>query len=151
MHTVCSQMKACSMDALDIRPADSNDGTGIIDGVVQVTVNLRFDNTCNILGTCQEEIRRQTEMQMEQRLQYFDFIMFCVPDGSTFGLNGSEFWAAFAYLGNNVSSLQLLDSSGHPILVYAHAYSHKSSLSHSFLSDSILSPRLVWSFDYQYA
>jgi hypothetical protein len=106
MHTVCSQMKACSMDALDIQPADSNDGTGIIDGVVQVTVNLRIDNSCNILGACQEEIRRQTEMQMEQRLQHFDFIMFCVPDGSTFGLTGSDSWAAFAYLGNNVSSLQ---------------------------------------------
>jgi hypothetical protein len=43
------------------------------------------------LGACQEEIRRQTEMQMEQQLQYFDFIMFCA-DGSTFGLNGSESW-----------------------------------------------------------
>jgi hypothetical protein len=109
MHTVCSQMKACSMDALDIQPADSNDGIGIIDGVVQVTVNLLIDSTCNILGACQEEIRRQTEMQMERQLQYFDFIMFCVPDGSTFGLNGSEDWAAFAYLGNNVSGLQLVD------------------------------------------
>jgi hypothetical protein len=121
MHTVCTQMKACSMGALDIRPADSNDGTGIIDGVVQVSVSLRIDNTCNILGACQEEIRRQTEMQMGQQLQYFDFIMFCVPDGATFGQNGGDSWAAFAYLGNNVSSLKLLVM---VILSLVHTYTY---------------------------
>jgi hypothetical protein len=155
MHTVCSQMKACTMGALDIQPANSDDGTGIVDGVVQVTVNLRIDDTCNILGACQEEIRRQTERHMEQQLQYFDFVMFCVPDGGAFGLDGRESWAAFAYLGNNVSSLQLLamvklSLPGTPFL-YMHAFSHKSFPSHSILSDSILSTRLVWSFDDQYA
>jgi hypothetical protein len=47
------------MGALDIRP--SNDGTGIIDGV-QVTVNAH--RYTQYLGACQEEIRRQTEMQI---------------------------------------------------------------------------------------
>jgi hypothetical protein len=106
MHTVCTQIEACSMDTIDMQPADSSDGIGIIDGVVEVTLNLNIDNTCNILGACQEEIRRQTEMQMEQQLQHFDFVMFCVPDGSTF--YGQDSWAAFAYRGNNVSGLQLL-------------------------------------------
>jgi hypothetical protein len=36
---------------------------------------MRIDSM-QYLGACQEEIRRQTEMQMEQQLQYFDFIMF---------------------------------------------------------------------------
>lgn len=146
MHTVCSQMKACSMDSLHIQPADRNDGSGIIDGVVQVTMNLRIDNTCNILGVCQEEIRHQTEMQMEQQLQYFDFVMFCVPDGSTFGTSGNDSWAAFAYLGSNVSR-----GDGEMFFSCTCTRSHTINRSHSLLSDSILSTRIVWNFDYQYA
>jgi hypothetical protein len=103
VHTLRTQMKKCTFGAVDIQPADGNDGTGIRDGVVQVTVNVRIDETCNILGACQEDIRRQTENQIQQPLQNFDFAMFCLPDGAAFGPGGVDTWAAFAYRGGNVS------------------------------------------------
>jgi hypothetical protein len=149
MHTVCTQMKAL----LNGRHSstDRNDGTGIIDGVVQ-RPTLRIDNT-QYLGACQEEIRRQTEMQTEQQLQYFDFIMFCVSDGSTFGLNGSE--SCFtAYLGNNVSSSNFWNgkmvSSG-TTLILVHAPSHTKPPCRTLFFQIQFITAACAGFDYEYA
>lgn len=105
-NTFRSQFYQCSMGALDIQPATAQDGRGIVDGVVQVTVPVSIDASCNILGTCQEEIIRRTEMALNQKLQHFDYVLFCLPTGAAFGESGRTTWAAFAYRSGNTQFYQ---------------------------------------------
>jgi hypothetical protein len=49
--------------------------------------------TRNIWGA--QEETTPDGMQTEQQLQYFDFTMFCMPDGSTFGLTKGFCFTAY--------------------------------------------------------
>jgi hypothetical protein len=147
-HTFRSQYENCSFGAQQIQAATSEDGNGIVDGVVEVQVDFNIgDGTCNILGTCQDDIIAQTEAVLGVPLSHFDFVMFCVPDGGTFGANGAATWAAFAYGGSNVSFCETT-------AVCICSYFRSNPISHvcsSCNTDSILSARSLRHHDDQHA
>jgi hypothetical protein len=91
-NTVFTQFKKCSLGAQDIQNATS--GNGVQDGVVDVTADIDIAS-CSILGDCQDQIIAATERQLGIRSGSldssnppYDFVMFCMPDGSMFGDGG---------------------------------------------------------------
>jgi hypothetical protein len=107
-NTVFTQYKKCSFGAQDIQPATA--GNGVQSGVVEVNADIDIAS-CNILGDCQEEILAATELQLgispgslDSSNPPYDFVMFCMPDGSMFG-NRTD-WAAFAYTGDRTAFFQ---------------------------------------------
>ena len=101
-----TQYDKCSFGKQQLQPA--TEGSGVVDGVSQVQVDFSIggNSPCDILGSCATEIERQTEIQLGEQLTNYDFVMFCVPDGSRFGSNGSTNWAAFAYIGSRTAYFQ---------------------------------------------
>jgi hypothetical protein len=109
-NTVFTQYKKCSFGAQDIQPATS--GNGVQSGVVDVNAPIDIAS-CNILGDCQDQIIAATERQLGIRTGSldssnppYDFVMFCMPDGSMFGEGGKTTWAAFAYTGDRTAFFQ---------------------------------------------
>jgi hypothetical protein len=109
-NTVWSQYKKCSFGALDVQPTTA--GNGVQSGVVDVNANIDIA-TCNILGDCQDQIIAATELQLgispgslDSSNPPYDFVMFCIPDGTMFGENGKTTWAAFAYTGDRTAFFQ---------------------------------------------
>jgi hypothetical protein len=108
-NTVLTQFKKCSFGAQDIQTATGN---GVENGVVDVNVNIETAS-CNILGECQDQIIAATESQLripsgslDSPNTEYDFVMFCMPDGSMFGNGGKTTWAAFAYTGDRTAFFQ---------------------------------------------
>jgi hypothetical protein len=110
VNTAFTQYKKCSFGAQDIQPA--TEGNGVDNGVVTVTANIDIAS-CDILGDCQQTIIRATERQLGLQANSldssdppYDFVMFCMPDGTMFGENGRTTWAAFAYTGDRTAFFQ---------------------------------------------
>jgi hypothetical protein len=109
-NTVFTQYKKCSFGAQDIQATTS--GRGVQNGVVDVNANIDIAS-CNILGDCQDQIIAATESQLgissgslDSSNPPYDFVMFCMPDGSMFGDGGKTSWAAFAYTGDRTAFFQ---------------------------------------------
>jgi hypothetical protein len=109
-NTVFTQYKKCSFGAQDIQPTTL--GNGVQNGVVDVNTDINIAS-CNILGDCQDQIIAATERQLGIRSgsldssnSPYDFVMFCMPDGSMFGEGGISTWAAFAYTGARTAFFQ---------------------------------------------
>jgi hypothetical protein len=109
-NTVFTQYKKCSFGAQDIQATTS--GNGVQNGVVDVNANINIAS-CNILGDCQDQIIAATERQLgissgslDSSNPPYDFVMFCMPDGSMFGDGGKTSWAAFAYTGDRTAFFQ---------------------------------------------
>jgi hypothetical protein len=106
-NTVFTQYKKCSFGALDIQPATS--GNGVRSGVVDVNAPIDIAS-CNILGDCQYQVIAATERQLnigtgslDSSNSPYDFVMFCMPDGTMFGEGGRTTWSAFAYTGEQTA------------------------------------------------
>lgn len=99
-QTVLTQYEQCSFGAKKLEAATV--GTGVVDGVVQVQVNLPIAG-CNMLGECQDIVREAIASTLDESLEAYGMVMVCVPTGSTFGNNPDRFWSAFAYTSNDVS------------------------------------------------
>jgi hypothetical protein len=109
-NTVFTQYKKCSFGAQDIQPA--TEGNGVESGVVEVTAPIDIAS-CDILGDCQQTIIAATERKLglspgslDSSNPPYDFVMFCMPDGTMFGENGRTTWAAFAYTGDRTAFFQ---------------------------------------------
>jgi hypothetical protein len=109
-NTVFTQYKKCSFGAQDIQPATT--GNGVQSGVVNVNAPIDIAS-CNILGDCQDQIIAATELQLgirpgslDSSNPPYDFVMFCMPDGTMFGEGGRTTWAAFAYTGDRTAFFQ---------------------------------------------
>jgi hypothetical protein len=109
-NTVFTQYKKCSFGAQNIQPTTS--GNGVQNGVVDVNAPINIAS-CNILGDCQDQIIAVTERQLgigsgslDSSNPPYDFVMFCMPDGTMFGDGGKTTWAAFAYTGDWTTFLQ---------------------------------------------
>jgi hypothetical protein len=105
--TVFTQYKKCSFGTQDIQPATA--GNGVQSGVVDVNAPIDIAS-CNILGDCQDQIIAATERQLgiakgslDSSKPPYDFVMFCMPDGTMFGEGGKTTWAAFAYTGDRTA------------------------------------------------
>jgi hypothetical protein len=110
INTVFSQYKQCSFGAQDIQPTTL--GSGVQQGVIDVSANIDV-RSCNILGDCQDQIIAATERQLgisagslDSSNPPYDFVMFCMPDGTMFGEGGKTTWAAFAYTGDRTAFFQ---------------------------------------------
>jgi hypothetical protein len=104
IHTFRTQYELCSFGQQKIGVASSPaDGSGILDGVVQVTFPYEMDKCDVIQGTCQGDIVTSIAQSLGiPNLEAFNFVMICMPSGSTF--RGGKIWSAFAYYSRNVSS-----------------------------------------------
>jgi hypothetical protein len=109
-NTALTQFKKCSFGAQDIQATTS--GNGVQNGVVDVNADINLAS-CNILGDCQQQIIAATESQLDIRSGSldssnppYDFVMFCMPNGSMFGNGGKTTWAAFAYTGDRTAFFQ---------------------------------------------
>jgi len=106
-NTVITQYDKCSFGKQKIQ--ETSNGSNIVDGVVEVSVPFSIGGStpCNILGDCKARIEDATARRLgKTNLDEYDFLMFCVPDGSMFGAGGKTTWAAFGYTGSQSAWFQ---------------------------------------------
>jgi Gametolysin peptidase M11 len=93
----------CSFGSLRMQPA--NEGNGVVDGLVHVSVPFRLaDGSCSLSADqgdssshCRDQISEATESTLGRSLDTYDITLFCVPDGIMY--MGSTNWFAFAFIG----------------------------------------------------
>jgi hypothetical protein len=104
-------------------------------------------SSCNILGDCQDEIIAATERQLGIRTgsldssnPHYDFVMFCMPDGTMFGGDGRTIWVTFACTGDQTAFFQ----KGYcgVMSTAMHELDHLMDFGHSNEGDSICQDKL---------